>query len=48
MVENSDEININPSPDYQDTMSSTSTIALFPQADALQFIIICAFIEIVC
>lgn len=27
MVENSDEIDINPSPDYQDTMSSTSTTA---------------------
>lgn len=41
MVENSDEIDTNPSPEYQDAMSSTSTTALFSQQDALKCIIIC-------
>lgn len=41
MVENGDEIDMNPSPEYQDTMSSTSTTTLFSQPDPLKFISIC-------
>lgn len=41
MVENSDEIDMNPLLEYQNAMSSTSTTALSSQLDALKFISIC-------
>lgn len=41
MVENSDEIDMNPLPEYQNAMSSTNITASFSQLDALKFISIC-------
>lgn len=41
MVENSDETDMNPSPEYEDTMSSSSITALFSQPDGLKFARVC-------
>lgn len=46
MVENGDEIDMNPLPEYQGTMSSRSTTALFSQPDALKLAVFVSFFEI--
>lgn len=49
MVKNGDEIDMNPSPEYRDTRSSTSTTTLFSQPDALKnLVVFVSFTEIFC
>jgi len=46
MVENSDEADMNTLPEYQGTMRSRSTTALFSQPDALKLAVFVLFFEI--